>query len=193
MPLTSIDVGAAAIDRAANAGPGYTLVSKANAANASGYITTVQIYTNETMGTIQVAAFSASGDNLTTNGLVSLADASAGLNTYNAPEDFIAFAISSGEYIGIYFATGNIDYVVGSGSGDWSLLGDFIPCTNQAFDSNANTEMSLYATGYDVLRGWINVGDDWKLIEDIQINIGDSWKTVSEVDINIGDDWKTIW
>lgn len=38
----------------------------------------------------------------------------------------------------------------------------------------------------------INIGDNFKDVDEIKINIGDSWKTVTKIQINIGDSWKTI-
>jgi len=38
----------------------------------------------------------------------------------------------------------------------------------------------------------INIGDSWKIVEEIKINIGDVWKTVTNMQINIGDIWKNI-
>jgi len=40
---------------------------------------------------------------------------------------------------------------------------------------------------------YINIGDDWKTIESLQINIGDAWKDIkalTDLQINIGDVWK---
>jgi len=38
----------------------------------------------------------------------------------------------------------------------------------------------------------INIGDNFKDVEEIKINIGDVWKPVVKMQINIGDVWKTI-
>lgn len=36
----------------------------------------------------------------------------------------------------------------------------------------------------------INIGDAWKVVDEIQINVGNVWKDVDELNINIGDVWK---
>jgi len=41
-------------------------------------------------------------------------------------------------------------------------------------------------------NSFINIGDDFKEISEMQINIGDSWKPVVKGEINIGDSWKQI-
>jgi len=54
---------------------------------------------------------------------------------------------------------------------------------------------SSYAPRLDVTweeRVSINIGDSWKIIEDIQINVGDTWKSLSSLNINISDIWKTV-
>ncbi len=118
---------------------------------------------------------------------------SVGLTVYSAPADFSPFAISAGDYIGLYWTDGRLERDDLGGSGIWFLEGDYIPCASETFEVSANLEISLYATGYDEIRGWVNVGDVWKLIDTWQINIGDAWKTVSDVQINISDTWKDAW
>lgn len=38
----------------------------------------------------------------------------------------------------------------------------------------------------------INIGDSWRIVEEIKINVGDSWRTVTKIQINIGDTWRTV-
>jgi len=189
---TSIDVGAAASDRNNFFDP-VTCVAVANPANATGLITQVQIFSDSELEGIEVASFSASGNDLTTRASVSLHDSDAGLTTYTAPTDFSPFEIRIGDYIGIYFSTGRIsidDAGVG-GSGVWFKAGDQIPCTSEGFSFAINYELSLYATGYQL--GQINIGDVHKVNQNILINVGESWKQiVPGSGINIGDVWKDI-
>lgn len=189
----AIDVGASASDRGSGIGKGSTIVGKENPANQTGLITYIAIYcpADAAGDVIQVASFSASGDDLTTRGYVSLADASPGLNEYHASAgDFIPFEIRTSDYIGIYVAGGEVDYDDASGSGVWGITGDYVPCSSQAFTPVANATLSLWATGYQL--GQINIGDTWKDIQNIQINIGDDWKQLLLGFINIADDWKNI-
>ena len=160
----AIDVGAAASDRNNFFDP-VTCVAKANPANATGLITQVQIFSDSELEGIEVASFSASGNDLTTRASVSLHDSDVGLTTYTAPTDFTAFEIQTGDYIGIHFSSGQIsidDTGVGGGSGVWFKAGDQIPCTSEGFSLATNYELSLYATG--VQLGQINIGEDRKSV-----------------------------
>ena len=183
----TIDLGSSCIDRLSGTSGPITVVDKNNSANATGLIFSVCIFSSSTMTNIEVAAFTASGDDLTTRGYVSLANqGGAGLTTYTAPTDFSPFEIRSGDYIGISFE-GTLRMAL-SGAGVWDLAGDNIPCTSEAFTSKVDRTISLYATGYQL--GQLNIGDAWKTIQNIQINVGDSWKQLCDMEINIGDVWK---
>ena len=187
----TIDVGTEAIDRPDKMDV-PTFVVKDNPANATGIITQVLIYSRGefALEDLEVASFSASGDDLTTRESVSLASQPVGLNTYNAPADFSPFEIRVGDYIGIYFTLGQIE-CTDSGAGVWQIIGDAIPCTSEAATPIANRTISLYATGYQL--GQINIGDVFKDKQNIKINVGDSWKQiVPGSKTNISDVWKDI-
>jgi len=188
----TIDAGASAVDRAVSVGKGDTVVSKENPANADGKINYIAIYcpADAACDGIQVASFSASGNDLTTRAYVTLDDADPGLNEYTAPEDFAEFEIHAGDYIGIYIPASTMDADETGGSGIWGKNGDYVPCSSETFTSIDNWTISLYATGYQL--GQINIGDNWKDVLDIQINVGDAWKQVIEGKQNIGDVWKNI-
>ena len=38
----------------------------------------------------------------------------------------------------------------------------------------------------------VNIGDDWKSVDEIQVNIGDAWKAIKVIQPNIGDVWKDL-
>ena len=192
--MAYVDVGAAAINRAGSTGSGSTVVSKDNPANETGLICYIAIYcpTNPAEG-IKVAAFSAVGNDMTTRGWTALGNANVGLTEYNAPEDFVAFEIEEGDYIGIYMDSSTyIDFNQTSGPGIWlKISSDQIPCVSEEFISGSNSTLSLYAEGYQL--GQINIGDVHKVKQNILINVGDDWKQiVPGSGINIGDVWKDI-
>lgn len=144
----AIDVGSSCSDRTSSLGHGYTYVDKANPANATGTIDTVCVYSASELYTLSVASFSATGNDLTTNGTAFLGDqGGSGSKTWTAAgNDFTAFNINSGEYIGCYWTGGNIDSDT-SGIGLWGLDGEYIPCTSQTFSYWSTYCISLYATG----------------------------------------------
>lgn len=194
----TIAVGGLAINRVGSDDGGTTYVIDYNPVNATGIITQVQIYSYVAMGGIKVAAFSASGNDLTTRGYANLPDqTAAGLSTFTAPADFTPFEIRASEWIGIYFDLASpvsgeaaIDSGPSTGNNMWQKSGDNIPCTGVTFDFVPNTTLSLNGSGIEL--GKINIGDSWKTIQNIKINIGDSWKQVCALKINVGDAWKTI-
>jgi len=60
------------------------------------------------------------------------------------------------------------------------------PC----FLSEVEVELTYTPAPSDRLN--INIGDDFKALDEMQINIGDVWKDITEVKINIGDVWKDV-
>lgn len=155
----AIDVGAACTNRGTyQGGSSRTFVERSNPANGTGTIDYVCMYVVQctTPTDVDIASFSASGNTLTTNGSITVSIPSAGQKIYNAPGDFTAFGISTGEYIGGYLPSNVfLEADNSGGTGIWYATGDHVPCTDIAFDAPVyiNWEMSLYATG--VTAGWI--------------------------------------
>lgn len=149
----AIDVGAPCIDGDTSDGwAGYTIVSDQNAANDIGTIDYICIWWNQDPADAEAGAFSESSNDLTcvAGAHVALPDRGVGEQEYNAPTDFTAFNINTGEYIGIYFSAGaeeaqNIDPDPG---GCWYLSGDQLPCDAATFSEYRTLRLySIYATG----------------------------------------------
>jgi len=193
----SIDVGPESKDRPTVIGSG-TWVDKTNPANAIGIITYIDIWVAiQPMNDVKVASFfPVDATHFSTREYCSLGNiTSAGQNTFDAENgDFTPFEIKTDDWIGIYYSSGRIDLTTTAGVGFWGPTppGDAIPCTNTEFmEQKVTTTMSLYAEGYQL--GSINIGDAWKVIQNIKINIGDDWKQILPGSkINIGDVWKDI-
>lgn len=142
----AIDIGTEAIDRVKNIGI-YTLINKGNPANASGIITSVEIYAG-VLGLLncEVAIFYEGESNIfTTRSNVSLGTVEAGYSQHD-----VNLAVETGDYIGIYYSAGSIDRVLTGGVGFWYLEGDYIPCTDQEFTPLADNILSLYGSGEEV-------------------------------------------
>jgi hypothetical protein len=140
----SIDVGPGAINRMASLAATITQVDKANPANDTGIIDEVKLYFATNGSNVEVASFAASGNNLTTNDSEALGSVTAGSEQTFSSLDM---DITSGEYIGLYGTAGACDSWVSGGAGVWSVTGDYIPCSSQAFTLNANWVISIYGTG----------------------------------------------
>ena len=140
---TDIDMGSAAISRAYILGAVTTTVDKNNPANASGKITSVQIYASSPLTACKVAIFHVvSGNNLSARDIQLIGNVAAG-STQTFEVDL---NVEEGDYIGAYWTSGNIDRDV-FGVGYWYVSGDKIPCTDTTFSFNATKTMSLYGTG----------------------------------------------
>ena len=139
----AIDVGLEAIDRAQNMSSGYTRVNKDNAANASGKITSVEIYAATNMEGVIVATFSADGNDLTARDSYEIGSVTSGSKqTFN-----VELNIETGDYLGFYNSSGEIESVNIGGNGQWFKSGDNTECSSTAFTFGGGY-FSLYATGF---------------------------------------------
>ena len=147
--LTAIDIGSAAISRN-NTGDAKTWIDKNNPSNATGKITSIEIYARDNTTGLKVGIFFlVSGQNYSTRDSVTIGDVLAGYHQYNVNLD-----VSEGDLIGLYQATGTVGYTTSSAVGLYSAAGDFIPCTNQSFIAlNTRSYLSLYGTGATA-GGW---------------------------------------
>jgi hypothetical protein len=141
---TAIDVGSEAINRSTYNNEG-TSVDRNNPANASGTITSVEIYANSAMSNVEVATFFVvSGNNLSTRDSEAIGSVAAGYTTHT-----VSLNIVTGDCIGIYFSAGGLDRDT-TGGGFWKNAGDQIPCTNVLFTLTANGTLSIYGAGATV-------------------------------------------
>jgi hypothetical protein len=151
---TAIDVGFTASDRAKKTptNTDFTFVDNANSANATGKITSIDIWAGDNMTNCEVATFYVvSGNNLSTRDTQAIGSVTAG-----SKQTFIVdLDVTTGDYIGIYFSTGgSLDYDTGLGGTEWYQNGDLIPCTNAEFNlENPGATMSLYGTGATTATG----------------------------------------
>ena len=128
-----------------------TRVTGNNAATISGTVTKIILTISGTDGTeFEVASFSASGNDLTTNASATITTTGvAGAQEFNAPGDFTAFAINAGEYIGVHVPFGGdaickYDSAPAPVAGDWYIGLDYIPCTSETFTYEASGQYAIY-------------------------------------------------
>lgn len=151
----AIDIGSAAIDRASSSGAGYTRVDQNNPANATGTLDTIEIWANADMAGLDVATFLVvSGDNLSTRDTELIGNVTAGSKqTFSG----LSIDVTTGDYLGSTWTSGNLELTF-SGVGAWYIVGDYVPCTNQAFSTIADRTYSMYGTGTEAGGGWANIG-----------------------------------
>ncbi|GAH34944.1 unnamed protein product [marine sediment metagenome] len=139
----AIDIGPGAIDRAASYGS-LTFIAKDNPANATGTITSVEIWAETDLSDVEVATFyEVSPSYYSTRSTVAIGSVTAG-----SKQTFpISLDVQEGDLIGIYFSAGTIERDSSGYIGIWYKSGDKIPCENQIFSSMAGWAISLYGTG----------------------------------------------
>lgn len=142
---TEITIGSVAIDRSYDEGGGYTRINKDNPANATGKITKIEIWANNTMHNVEVAIFYVvSGNILSTRDYKVIGTVPAGSKqTFETDLD-----VQEGDYLGVYYSSGDLEKDIGGGYvGIWYVSGDRIPCTDVNFEFSAGRTYSLYGTG----------------------------------------------
>lgn len=183
---------------------GYTIVSKGGPASTGGSVQRLAayMYVNDHITPTKFNFYTASGDYLTSteSPAISLASGSTGESCYewNAPGDFTAFSVNSGEYLGCFSKAppvGNAQYYqFNSGAGMWYIQGDYSVCANTLFtlDTDALDALTADILAPVEMNMKINIGDIWRDVDSMKINIEDVWKDVIEMKINIGNVWKDI-
>jgi len=144
---TAIDIGSAATDRPSSVGD-RTLIEAANPANASGILTSVEIYVAVAMTGVEIATFYSTGTNqFSTRDYVTIGNATVGHHQYDVELD-----VEVGDYLGMFFVTGELDRNSDAGTFYWydnTDPRDQIPCTDAVFykTSGETYTNSLYGTG----------------------------------------------
>lgn len=144
----TIDVGCAeVINRDSTDGAGYSTVLEENPANATGTIDHIEIYIGSA-GDIEIASFYKTNGNIfSTRGYTGALTCVVGFNEFDAPEDFTAFDINEGDYIGGYWVSATVDRDSTGSFGKWTSWGDKVPCTDWTGTYYTPRTVSLYATG----------------------------------------------
>lgn len=73
----------------------------------------------------------------------------------------------------------------------WQVNGTAPAGYTKAFYLRALEETPAYiALTYEI--GKINIGDEWREIEEVKINIGDEWRDVTRIKLNVGNTWRDV-
>jgi hypothetical protein len=142
----TIDVGTAAVARASEGMFPSTRILKENPANATGSITSVEIFavSGYDLTDCEVAAFEEVGTNtFTTRDSEAVGSVTGGSKQVFSGLDM---EVGSGDYIGITASGGRLELDT-SGEGVWWHSGDQIPCTDLTFSSYSGYTASLYGEG----------------------------------------------
>ena len=139
----NIDVGEAAINRSASFLSGWTDISKGNPANASGEITSVEIFADAQLYGCKVGIF------YKTNGNTLKCRSSCTIGYVYKKQTFdVSLAVEAGDYIGIYFTSMYLEGSTSGGAGIWALVGDYCNVDDEAtYSLHSTYVISLYGTG----------------------------------------------
>jgi len=143
--MPTIDIGAGALDRASYWTAAYTELDTTNPANGNGTITYIELWFVTNATGVKVGTFYGSGTSWTSRGYASLGDVAAGSKkTFSG----LSIAVQTGDIIGVYYATGQIELGLTGGSGVLWKAGDQFGAGAQTYTATADYIMSAY--GLDV-------------------------------------------
>ncbi len=145
--MADIDIGSAAIDRNTYGTPGYTWIYNDNPANASGSITSVEIFavSGYDLSDFEVAIFYiVSGANMSTRDYETIGSVTGGSKQTFSGLDM---DVETGDFIGGYWSAGRLELGNASGVTYYYLSGDNIPCTDLTFSYASNYTGSIYGEG----------------------------------------------
>lgn len=144
--MAIIDIGVEPIGRT-TAYVNYTLINKANPANATGKITSIEVWVTGNCN-LDVATFTQGAANyFTTRDQETLMSVIAGAKrTFEVDLDVV-----EGDFIGCFSGTGGIAGITTTdGEGVWYKASGQIPCENLSFALSAAWVMDLYGIGTTV-------------------------------------------
>ncbi len=169
MPV--IDVGTYPINMPNTFGGGSTVILKNNPANGSGNLTDFLVWANSNLaGTNKVGCFYfVSGTTYTCRSDVTIGTITAGsVQTFTG----LSFAVVTGDLLGMYWSSGNMEGDLSVGAGYWAKAGNQVTTGNSTtFSSVANRDVSFYAEiplappsvssvrATSSFRGWRTVGN----------------------------------
>lgn len=147
--MAAIDVGAAAIPRPTLFNADITMLSADNPANASGEITSVEIFADTSLTGMRVGTFYLiSGTTYKCRDSVVIGDVPSGSKrTFSG----LSLAIETGDLIGCYFASGAIEADTSGYGGAYYEFGEYIDIDDQvSFFLVDGYALSLYGIGAEV-------------------------------------------
>lgn len=149
-----IDIGSAAIDRAADYGNDWMMLSLENPANKSGLITDVAIYAQTSVGEKwKVGTFYGTAPNFTCRDSVELT-MDSGLNNFSG----LSINVQAGDYIGIFVKfPGRLEIDTEGGSGCYVKAGDQTETGQQTYILESGYTTSVYGTGPLVKVGEVSI------------------------------------
>jgi hypothetical protein len=141
---TPIDIGPAATNRANTATTGLTFLDANNPANADGHITSVELWFETDATGVKVGTFYGSAITYTMRSYATIGNVTSG-----SKQTFTGLSIDvvSGDWIGIYAASGGISFDSSGGTAMWWGLGDLFDAGSKTYSNLSGYIMSSYGSG----------------------------------------------
>jgi len=142
-----IDIGSEATDRASSTSAVYTSINKDNPANSDGLISSVEIWANTNLTGCKVGIFyKTNGNTLKCRSATTIGAVTAGSKqTFSG----LSLEVRAGDYIGLYAASGKLEFSTSGYQGNWYYSGDAcVVGSEQSYDFEAGTTLSFY--GFDI-------------------------------------------
>jgi hypothetical protein len=141
--MSAIDVGSGALSRSLYCTSGKTRIDKGNPANASGFITSVELYGGTGTGVKVGTFYQGEIGYYACRDYAVIGDLEGGAKrTFSG----LHIEVEAGDLIGVYMPDSGIRYNDG-GVGHWSLAGDHMSDGENYYNENATAEISTYGTG----------------------------------------------
>lgn len=147
-PATAIDIGPGATDRTAGKSSA-TIIDKDNSANDTGTIDTFEIWANVLMDeTNKVGTFYGVGTDYTNRDGESIGAVAIGAKrTFTG----LSIDVTTGDFAGLYFSAGKVEYDFSGGSDIYTLAGDQFGTGEQTYALLSSDAISIYGTGETAL------------------------------------------
>jgi len=141
----AIDIGSGAVDREAGWVSGYTIILKSNPANASGVITSIEIFANlHLYGCIVGTFYTTNGSTLKCRDSEVIGQVSSGYKETKS----VSLAVEAGDYIGMYYSDGVMERATEFHNGLWYKTGEYIDPNDEAtYEFLAGDTISLCGIG----------------------------------------------
>lgn len=143
--MALIDIGRPAFEGTEARGNGSTLIELGNSANADGTIDTIEIWAYTALADCKAGTFYGAGTLYTNRDYASLGTVAAGSKqTFSG----LSVDVTTGDFIGIYFASGDYIWVIDTGGDDVARdYGDQFGTGQQTYTIWSGYGLSLYGTG----------------------------------------------
>jgi len=140
----ALDVGGGATNRGAAFVSGFTVIDVANPVNADGVITRVELWANTNLTGVEVAMFyNIVGAVYSTRSVATIGAVVAG-----SVQSFdVELPCQAGDYIGMYWAAGNMELDMAGGAGIMGIAGDQIPGYGVTYGLLAARQLSIAGIG----------------------------------------------